>query len=256
MPATPEEQYDELIRCAEKYIRNPKRSKVSAVQRWIGKTHRWLKANAPKSSLPITFMTTSGTPAPAPYGEGISRGTVAGVQRGLKILQEAEEIVSLIKKNRTGKITSDALRKVFIVHGHDELMMKQSTARFVKKLGLEPIILHEQPNKGRTIIQKFFDYSEVAFALVLLAGDDRGGLACNTPDSYQLRARQNVIFELGYFIGRLDPSRVVALHTPGVEIPSDYSGVIFISFDKGGVWELQVAKEMRAVGLKVDLNKL
>jgi predicted nucleotide-binding protein len=121
---------------------------------------------------------------------------------------------------------------------------------------LEPVILHEQPNGGRTIIEKFLDHADVGFALVLLSGDDKGGLASGSADNYQLRARQNVIFELGYFIGRLDRSRVVALHTPGVEIPSDYSGVIFISFDKGGVWELAVAKEMRAVGLKVDLNKL
>ena len=214
---------------------------------------RWLKANAPKSGLSMSFITTTKNPADGPYGEGISHGTVAGVQKGLKILQDANEIVPLLK-NRTGKISPDTMRKVFIVHGRDDLM-KQATARFVAKLGLEPVILHEQPNKGRTIIEKFLDHSEVAFALVLLSGDDRGGLATNNGEGYQLRARQNVIFELGFFIGRLDRSRVVALHTSDVEIPSDYSGVIFVSFDKGGAWELAVAKEMRAAGLNIDLNK-
>ena len=253
MPATPQEQYEELIRCAEKYIRNPKRSKASAVLRWRGKAMRWLKANAPKSGLSTRFTVTA-HPTSAPYGEGISSRTVSGVQQGLKVLEEASQIVPFLK-NRVGKITPDALRKVFIVHGHDELM-KQATARFVEKLGLEPVILHEQPNKGRTIFEKFLDHSEVAFALVLLSGDDRGGLSGSSAESYQLRARQNVIFELGFFIGRLDRSRVVALHTPGVEIPSDYSGVIFIPFDKSNSWELLVAKEMRAAELKVDLNKL
>ena len=214
---------------------------------------RWLKANAPQSGLSTRFTITA-NPADAPYGGGITPGTVSGVQKGLKILEDANQIVPFLK-NTVSKITTDALRKVFIVHGHNELM-KQTTARFVQKLGLEPVILHEQPNKGRTIIEKFLDHSEVAFALVLLSGDDRGGLSDGRVESYQLRARQNVIFELGFFIGRLDRSRVVALHTPGVEIPSDYSGVIFIPFDQGSVWELQVAKEMRAVGLKVDFNKL
>lgn len=254
MPATPQEQYEELIRYAEKYIRNPNRSKASAVLRWRGKVMRWLKTNAPQSSLNLAFVTTA-NPANRPYGGGITQTTVSSVQKGLKILQDAEEIVPFLKKTRSLKVSPETMRKVFIVHGHDELM-KQATARFVTKLGLEPVILHEQPNGGRTIIEKFLDHSDVGFALVLLSGDDKGGLASSTADGYQLRARQNVIFELGYFIGRLDRSRVVALHTPGVEIPSDYSGVIFVSFDKNGLWELAVGKEMRAVGLKVDLNKL
>lgn len=215
---------------------------------------RWLKANAPRSGLALRFTTTA-NPSDESYGGGITKRTVTSVQQGLKILQDAESLVPLLKNTRALKVTPETLRKVFIVHGHDELM-KQSTARFVTKLGLEPVILHEQPNGGRTIIEKFIDHSEVGFALVLLSGDDKGGQADHSSDSYQLRARQNVIFELGYFIGRLDRSRVVALHTRGVEIPSDYSGVIFVPFDKGGPWEIQVAKEMRAVGLKVDLNKL
>jgi predicted nucleotide-binding protein len=253
MPTAPQEQYDELIRCAEKYIRNPKWSKPSAVLRWRGKAMRWLKANAPKNGLAMRFTITA-HPTSAPYDEGISLRTVSGVQQGLTILEEASQIAPLLK-DRSAKITPHALRKVFIVHGHDELM-KLATARFVEKLGLEPVIFHEQPSKGRTIIEKFLDHSEVAFALVLLSEDDRGGMSGDSAERYQLRARQNVIFELGFFIGRLDRSRVVALHTPGLEIPSDYSGVIFISFDKGCVWELKVAREMRAVGLKVDLNKL
>jgi predicted nucleotide-binding protein len=254
MPATIQEQYDELIRCAEKYIRSPHHSKASAVLRWRGKVMRWLKSNAPKSGLALKFVTTA-NPADDSYGEGITKRSVSSIQQGLKILHDAEALVPMLKNSRALKVTPETMRKVFIVHGHDDLM-KHSAARFVSKLLLEPVILHELPNGGRTIIEKFLDHSEVGFAIVLLSGDDRGGAVSKSVDTYQPRARQNVIFELGFFIGRLDRSKVVALYKDDVEVPSDYKGVLFVPFDKGGLWEIQVAKEMRAAGLKIDLNRL
>jgi predicted nucleotide-binding protein len=98
--------------------------------------------------------------------------------------------------------------------------MKESVARFLEKLDLRPIILHEQPNKGRTVIEKFEAHSDVGFAVVLLTPDDVGGLA-SSPDKLSRRARQNVILELGYFIGKLGRAKVCALYKEGVEIPSD-----------------------------------
>ena len=118
------------------------------------------------------------------------------------------------------------------------------------------MILHEQPNRGRTIIEKFLDYADVAYALVLLTADDRGGSVSEPLDTHKLRARQNVILELGFFVGRLGRERVAAIYESGVEIPSDYSGVLFIPFDSGGIWQYQAAKEMKAAGLKVDLNSI
>jgi hypothetical protein len=254
MSATPQEQFEELIRCAEKYIRSPQQSKATAVMRWRGKAMRWLKSNAPETSLSIDFATTS-PPSDLGYRGGITRGSVIGVQRGLKTLQTAGEMIPWLKNGNSAKLRPQVLNKVFIVHGHDDLM-KISVARFVGQLQLEPVILHEQPNGGRTIIEKFIDHSDVGYAIVLLAGDDKGGLATEQADGYRLRARQNVIFELGFFIGKLGRSRVVALHREGVEIPSDYSGVLFVPFDKAGLWQLHVAREMRAAGMKVDLNKI
>jgi hypothetical protein len=254
MPKSIQEQYDELIRCAEKYIRNPNQSKASAVMRWRGKAMRWLKSNAPQSGLSIDFMTTN-PPAQDGYGKGITRGTVIGVQRGLRVLQSAGELLPALRNGTPRKLTPQMLSRVFIVHGHDELM-KVATARFIEKLGLEPVILHEQANGGRTIIEKFIDHSDVGFAVVLLSGDDKGGLAESPSETYKLRARQNVIFELGFFIGKLGRCHVVALHNDNVEIPSDYSGVIFVPFDKAGLWRLQLGREMRNAGIKVDLNKI
>lgn len=151
------------------------------------------------------------------------------------------------------RIPADA-RTVFLVHGQDS-SAENIAARFIEKLDLNLIILHEQPNKGRTIIEKFQDYSDVAFAIVLLTPDDRGGLASLPYESQSQRARQNVIFELGYFIGKLGRNRVCALYSEGVEIPSDYSGVLFLKYDEGGAWRLSLAKEIKAAGIDIDMNK-
>jgi len=143
---------------------------------------------------------------------------------------------------------------IFLVHGHDEPAL-QETARFLEKLGQNVTILREQPNQGRTIIEKFEDYSDVGFAIVLLTSDDRGGFISVPYEKQKPRARQNVIFELGYFIGRLGRNRVCALYRSGVEIPSDYSGVLYLELDERGAWQLELAKELKAVGLPIDMNK-
>jgi hypothetical protein len=142
-------------------------------------------------------------------------------------------------------------RKVFVVHGHDE-EIKQSVARFLEKLDLEPIILHEQPNKGQTIIEKFEANSDVGFAVVLLAPDDEGKSAIGK--DLKPRTRQNVILELGYFIGRLGRAKVCALYKDNVELPSDIHGVTYVSYDKVGAWRLELAREIKFAGLSVDMN--
>jgi len=143
--------------------------------------------------------------------------------------------------------------RVFVVHGHDE-EAKQTVARYLEKLDLEAIILHEQPNKGRTIIEKFEDYADVGFAVVLLTPDDVGSAKDKT-DNPVPRARQNVVFELGFFVGRLGRQRVCALHKGDVEIPTDFAGVLWVPMDSNA-WRLPLGQEMKAAGLDVDLNKL
>jgi hypothetical protein len=143
-----------------------------------------------------------------------------------------------------------ATRKVFVVHGHDE-GARQSVARYLEKLGFEAIILHEQPSRGRTIIEKIEDHGDVGFAVVLLTPDDVGGL---NADKLQPRARQNVILELGYFIGRLTRSRVCALKRGNVEVPSDFGGVVYTEFDENGGWKAALGKELEAAGFQIDWN--
>jgi predicted nucleotide-binding protein len=145
-----------------------------------------------------------------------------------------------------------ASKRVFVVHGHDH-GRKESVARFLEKLGLQPVILHEKPNAGRTIIEKFSDYSDVHFAVVLLTADDVGrGL--HEPEPGRPRARQNVILELGYFLGKLSRSRVCALYAKGVELPSDYDGVLFLALESEEAWRLGLVRELKAAGFEVDAN--
>lgn len=149
-------------------------------------------------------------------------------------------------------ILSDS-RKVFVVHGHDEAA-KLALARFIEKLDLTPVILHEKPNEGRTIIEKFEDHVDVGFAVVLMTPDDVGALA-KEKDKLKPRARQNVILELGFFLGKLGRKHVCALYKENVEIPSDYKGVLFIPMDKNNGWQLSLAREIKAAGIEIDLNK-
>lgn len=146
-------------------------------------------------------------------------------------------------------------RSVFLVHGHDNAILHE-TARLLANLDLSTIILREQPNQGRTIIEKFEDYADAGFAVVQLTPDDRGGPS-DVPTERQLpRARQNVILELGYFLGRLGRNRVCALYRKGVEIPSDYTGVAYVELDERGAWRWELARELKAAGFPIDLNRL
>lgn len=142
--------------------------------------------------------------------------------------------------------------KVFIVHGHDEGALDK-LARFLEKLKLGVIILKEQPNQGRTIIEKYEACADdVAFAVVLLTPDDLGSTAAGTNEAH--RARQNVIFELGYFSGKLGRGKVCLLRKGAVEIPSDLFGVIYTDLDAGDGWKLALLKELRAAKLDFDPN--
>lgn len=143
--------------------------------------------------------------------------------------------------------------KVFVVHGHDELI-KIDVARFIEKLGFEPIILHEQASSSKTIIEKIEAYSEVGFGIVLYTPCDVGGKNTD-PAKLQGRARQNVVFEHGYLIGKLGRQNVCQLVKGDVETPTDISGIVYIQFDSVN-WQIDLAKELRRSGYEVDMNKI
>lgn len=143
--------------------------------------------------------------------------------------------------------------KVFIVHGRDE-QSKLSAARFIEKLGLMAIILHEQANGGKTIIEKIEENTNVGFALVLYMPCDMGGLA--NDQNQKARARQNVVFEHGYLVAKLGRNNVCALVKGQVEVPSDINGIVYVSLDEANAWHIAVAKELRSAGYSIDMNKV
>ena len=144
--------------------------------------------------------------------------------------------------------------KVFIVHGHDSNTRNEAEL-LVKQLGLEPVVLFKKPNMGDTIIEKLIrETCEAAFAIVLYTKCDEGKAVEET--ELKPRARQNVVFEHGLMCGILGRKRVVALVDEGVEVPGDLSGVVYITLDAAKRWHFDVAREMKASGLQIDLNKL
>jgi predicted nucleotide-binding protein len=141
-------------------------------------------------------------------------------------------------------------RKIFLVHGRDDAA-KNEVALFLRGIGLEPIILHLRPNGGRHLLTKFAEESEGAsFAVVLMTPDDEGGLSGT--DDWRPRARQNVVFELGFFIGKLGAARVAALLKGDVEKPSDFDGIAYIGLDPNSRWKTDLARELHHARVPFD----
>lgn len=179
----------------------------------------------------------------------------ANINLRLNNLKRLIDKIPLLKTTQIIKeekvITND--NKVFVVHGHNK-GLKLEVARTLEKMGLVPVILHEQPNSGKTIIEKFEIYSDVGFAVILLTDDDLG--KAKSEKDLNKRARQNVILELGYFIAKLSRKRVCSLYTNGVELPSDLIGILYVELDESGAWKMQLGKELKACGYQIDFNSV
>lgn len=145
-----------------------------------------------------------------------------------------------------GNSVSVESKEVFVVHGHDQ-DAAQSVARFLEQLGLKPIILSEQPDRGQTIIEKFdVNASRASYAVILLTEDDVGA-AAGTPQPAS-RARQNVIFELGYFVGKFGRERACLVRKGNPEIPSDLYGIVYTSMDTNDAWKGRLKNELIDAG--------
>ena len=153
----------------------------------------------------------------------------------------------------TQRLTSH--EKVFIVHGHDH-SSRDAVADFVDNWGLIPIVLDEQPSGSRTIIEKFEHCADEAnFVIVLMTPDDVGA-SVKSKTNLKPRARQNVIFELGYFFGSKGRKRVCILYKEGVELPSDIHGVVYVPMDDEGKWQKRVIREMMDSDILIKKNKV
>jgi predicted nucleotide-binding protein len=194
-------------------------------------------------------------------GDGDERQKLEGLagdfDRQLRRLVSIRQRLGLFKSveisaARDGSATPHIGDRIFIVHGHNG-DTKLQVAEFVERVtGERPVILHEQADSGRTIIEKFEEHaSEAGFAIILLTADDEG--KAKNAANLNPRARQNVVLEFGYFMAKLGRGRVVALHEPGVELPSDISGLLYKPLT--GNWKFELAGEIEAAGIDIDLAK-
>lgn len=245
--------YDEIDVLIKHGVRN---SDVEFIK-WQKKVERFLKSHYHEGDEYNDFVNTSfglyvwtfDTPDSSwveACADGL-RKTKSIFEVYLEELQTSDEDKGTIEGS--DKKTVGNNNRVFVVHGHDG-ELRQSIARTLERQGIEPIILAEQANLGATIIEKFEKYSDVSAAICLFTEDDLG--KANKEDDLKHRVRQNVVFEAGYFIGKLGRKNVVLLANRDIEMPSDLSGVVYTD---NSMWQIQVLKELREMGFSVDLNK-
>lgn len=223
---------------------------------WRTKVERFLKGKYGKESDELdNFNSQSFSPIICTFDTDNS-DWVEACRDGLRVIKATFEAYLQDMKDEKPSEPSDAavspddFSKVFIVHGHDEAL-KEKMARLIERQSITPIILNEQPNNGKTIIEKIEAYSDVGAAICLFTVDDLGQEKSDSQG--KPRARQNVVFEAGYFIGKLGRERVTIVSEAGVELPSDMQGVVYT--DKNN-WTIEVLKELKSIGYKIDFNKI
>lgn len=171
-----------------------------------------------------------------------------------KLLEEAQNLLDTTAELGNKIPATYSNHKVFIVHGRDHNLLTQ-VENVLMKLGLDPIVLQEQANNGKTIIEKIEECTDVGFGIVLYTPCDEGRLKSEGGE-LKPRARQNVVLEHGYLMAKLGRERVCCLVSDDVEFPSDIQGVVYTSTKNVGQWKYEIAKELKAAGFSIDTSKL
>jgi predicted nucleotide-binding protein len=200
-----------------------------------------------------------GGPSSGPHIGEIREGVKKGVDRATALLKSAADTLdealqySQPQPSAAFEVELQPLsREIFIVHGHDS-PAKTEVARLIERAGLRAVILHEQPNSGRTIVEKFEAHGGSAgFAVIILTPDDVGGPVGSASEQLRPRARQNVIGEMFWFAGRLGRSKVCALKKGDTELPSDFLGVTYTEMDDRGAWRAELLRELASAGFDVN----
>jgi predicted nucleotide-binding protein len=247
------EKLSEIIKEAEELLKKDITKSSTEFKAWKMKAERYLISCFGETSheysefkkLDFTTIFWGQSIAQSEYVTSCHEDIKTAIAIFKVYLEEAKEESTNVIHNQPMNYS-----KVFIVHGHDG-ELKESVARVIEKQGIEAIILSEHSNQGRTVIEKFENYSDVGGTICLFTADDFGRAKDSENDS--CRARQNVVFEAGYFMGKLGRDHVAILADKGVEIPSDLAGVVYTDTNN---WQVAMLKELKAMGYNVDLNKL
>lgn len=231
-----------------------KQNVQSALRRMFGEDSPQLEQFNNVRYSPMVFGGGSDTPFRRAFASGISNAQ--GILRAaVREYEDYEMPEAAPKSSRVEPVIAGSThsRDVFLVHGHDEAM-RETVIRFLERLDLNPIVLQERPSGGKTVIEKFEDAANVAFAIVLLSPDDVGNVASKS-DELLARARQNAILELGFFVALLGRPNVCPLVKGDLDLPSDIHGIVYVPFE-GESWKLKLARELKHAGLEIDVQKM
>ena len=212
--------------------------------------------NSPAMKL-VTDGISSPTAGNEPDNFDVAKGNLINALKIMAATMEDDVYGELKKAKSTAKSTSLS-NKVFVVHGHDQ-GLKTDIERFLHEIGLTPIVLHREADQGATIIEKFEKHSDVGYAFILLTPDEVSYTVdqINIQESdkkIEYRARQNVIFEFGYFVGKLGRSKVCCLYKGNVTVPSDLAGLVYKKID-GSIdsQAYSIIRELKAAGYKIKV---
>jgi predicted nucleotide-binding protein len=196
----------------------------------------------------------------ADYNKDVAKSVrrLESIQTRVPLFEEAASVrAEPSRRLRAPRGGAGTAETIFIVHGHNEAVTLAVHGFIRDVTDLDPVILRDEPSMGRTLIEKFEGVGSLAaFAVVLLTADDEGRALGDETLELQKRGRQNVVFEFGYFVGALGRPRTVVLYEPGVELPSDVQGLVYIEHDEPGGWKMLLARELKAAGIAVDANRL
>ncbi len=249
------EKLKQLIEQAEELIKTRTTFSKPEFNAWHTKTERFLTSKYGSKSVELKNFKNRPF-GPMVFVSGVKHDDSIECVKDLEttVLELRDYLAEEEESENNGIVASDSSSfsndKVFIVHGHNG-ELKEAVARLIESQGINAIILSEQANQGKTIIEKFEENVDVSAAIALFTNDDMGK-AKDAKENFP-RARQNVVFEAGYFMGKLGRNRVVMIAEKGIELPSDLNGVVYT--DKTD-WKLDVCRELKAMGFAIDFNKL
>jgi len=219
----------------------------------------------------VSTLVSENSPAMKLVNDGISTRTEgngpdkfdlakSNLITALKLVADTLEndIYGELKRSKSEAKSPLLSNKVFVVHGHDQ-GLKTDVERFLREIGLTPVVLHREVDQGATIIEKFEKHSDVGYAIILLTPDEISFSADQTSiedaqRKKEYRARPNVIFEFGYFVGKLGRNRVCCLHKGDVVVPSDLASLVYKKVnDSIDSQAYSIIRELKAAGYKIKV---
>jgi len=184
--------------------------------------------------------------------ECIEKGKVKGAYLCTeKFLTKPQAVATLSVASTSAK------RRVIVVCGTDD-DMKKALTHALSKLWLIPVLLCEEPSHGRKLMERYTDYADVGFAVVLLSPDDFGYAKNAESTTRKLRPRQEVVFELGFLLGKLGRGNVLVFFKEclNFEVPTDFEGMKTVAFDQLDSWKLALIRELGNSGYSVDADRI